>query len=257
MNVYQVNTKIMSIDEAKETGATSLFDEKYGETVRVVSMGEFSKELCGGTHIDNIGKIGLFKILSESGIAAGVRRIEAVTGDKALKFIGKKESLLKEIAYQLKATEGEILSKVQTLQAEIKLKEKEISELNLKLVSGAEEEILNNLIEIKGVKVAVKALKDVDGDSLRNLADKIKDKIKSGVVVLGSSQDGKVNFIAMASKDVLSKGVHCGKIIKDVAKIAGGGGGGRPDMAQAGGKNPQKLDEALNSVKNIMENLVK
>ncbi|SHH16462.1 alanine--tRNA ligase [Clostridium grantii] len=257
MNVYEVNTKVMSIEEAKESGATSLFDEKYGESVRVVSIGEFSKELCGGTHTDNIGKIGLFKIISESGIAAGIRRIEAVTGFKALEFVEKKENLLKEISYQVKATEGDVLSKIQTLQAEIKLKEKEISDLNLKLASGAEKEILDNLIDVKGVKVAIKALKDVDGDSLRNLADKIKDKIKSGVVVLGSTQDGKVNFIAMASKDVLDKGVHCGKIIKDVAKIAGGGGGGRPDMAQAGGKNPEKLDEALNSVKNIMENLVK
>ncbi|GAA0177002.1 alanine--tRNA ligase [Clostridium sediminicola] len=257
MNVHSIETQIMSIEEAKQSGATSLFDEKYGDTVRVVSMGDFSNELCGGTHIDNCGKIGLFKIISESGIAAGIRRIEAVTSEKALEYITNKELLLKNISTALKSSEKEILVKIKSIQNETKDKDKEINQLKAKLAGGAEDEILKEVVEINGVKVAVKALNDIDGDSLRNLADKIRDKIKSGVVVLGGKNENKVMFIAMATKDVLSKGVHCGKIIKEVAKIAGGGGGGRPDMAQAGGKKPEKLDEALNSVKNIMENLVK
>ncbi|ABK62120.1 MULTISPECIES: alanine--tRNA ligase [Clostridium] len=256
-SVWDVVTKEMTIEEAKNSGAMALFDEKYGDKVRVVKMGDFSTELCGGTHISNVGKIGLFKIVSESGIAAGTRRIEAVTGHKALEFIEHKSDLLRQIASMLKCSEKDIINRLNQQNAELKDKDKEISALKSKLASGSEDDILKNIKEVKGVKLAVAALKDVDGEALRNLGDKIKNKIESGVVVLGSEVEGKVQFIAMASKDVVSKGVHCGTIVREIAKIAGGGGGGRPDMAQAGGRLPEKLNDAINEVENIMENLVK
>ncbi|MCD3349549.1 alanine--tRNA ligase [Clostridium botulinum D/C] len=255
--VYEVETNEMTIEEARQSGAMALFDEKYGDKVRVVKMGNFSVELCGGTHISNIGKIGLFKIVSESGIAAGIRRIEAVTGAKALEFMKDKSNLLREVAEMLKCSEKDILNRLNQQNLELKEKEKEIVALKSKLASGSEDEILNNIKEIKGIKLAVTDLKDVDGEALRNLGDKIKNKLGSGVVVLGSEVEGKVQFMAMASKDVVSKGVHCGTIVREIAKIAGGGGGGRPDMAQAGGKLPEKLKEAMNAVENIMGNLVK
>lgn len=257
MKIQDVCTKTMTLEEARESGAVALFDEKYGDKVRVVSIGDFSTELCGGTHIKNSGKIGLFKILSESGIAAGIRRIEAVTGESALRFIDKKNQLLKEVSQTLKCSEKEILNKLTQQLNELKDKDKEIAILKAKLASGSEDEILKNIKEISGIKYTAAVLKDIDGDALRDLADKIKDKMGSGLVVLGSTSGEKVQFIAMATKDILAKGVHCGKIIKEIAKIAGGGGGGRPDMAQAGGKNPEKLDEAIKYVGKIMEDLVK
>lgn len=257
MKIEDVCTKTMTLEEARESGAVALFDEKYGDKVRVVSIGDFSTELCGGTHINNSGKIGLFKILSESGIAAGIRRIEAVTGESALRFIDKKNELLKEVSQTLKCSEKEILNKLTQQLNELKDKDKEIAILKAKLASGSEDEILKNIKEISGIKYTAAVLKDIDGDALRDLADKIKDKMGSGLVVLGSTSGEKVQFIAMATKDILAKGVHCGKIIKEIAKIAGGGGGGRPDMAQAGGKNPEKLDEAIKYVGKIMEDLVK
>ncbi len=257
MKIQDVCTKTMTLEEARESGAVALFDEKYGDKVRVVSIGDFSTELCGGTHINNSGKIGLFKILSESGIAAGIRRIEAVTGESALRFIDKKNEILKEVSQTLKCSEKEILNKLTQQLNELKDKDKEIAILKAKLASGSEDEILKNIKEISGIKYTAAVLKDIDGDALRDLADKIKDKMGSGLVVLGSTSGEKVQFIAMATKDILAKGVHCGKIIKEIAKIAGGGGGGRPDMAQAGGKNPEKLDEAIKYVGKIMEDLVK
>ncbi len=255
--VMNIDTQVMSIEEAKNSDAISLFDEKYGNSVRVVSIGDFSKELCGGTHIDNSGKIGLFKIISEAGIASGIRRIEAYTWKNALVHVKDKESIIKKAALSLKTNDKELVSRINYLQDELKEKEKEISRLNNKLASSKEDEILNSVEEIKGFKVARGSLNGVDGDTLRNLADKIKNKLNSGVVVLGSNYEGKAIFIAMASKDLVKQGVHCGKIVKEVAKIAGGGGGGRPDMAQAGGKNGNMVEEAINRIKNIMENISK
>jgi alanyl-tRNA synthetase len=257
MRVYSVDTKVMSIDEAKQSGAVALFDEKYGDNVRVVSVGEFSKELCGGTHAFNSGEIGLFKITSETGVAAGIRRIEAVTGFNAIRFVEEKSNLLKEVAETLKCTEKNIVSKLHSQASELKEKDKEISELKSKLTGSIEDDILNNAKEVNGVKLVAAALQEIDGDSLRNLADKLRDKISDGLVVLGSSTNDKVQFVAMASKNAVSKGIHCGKIIKEIAAIAGGGGGGRPDMAQAGGKNPEKLQEAINQVNIIVKDLVK
>lgn len=257
MEVANVETNLMTIEEAKESGATALFDEKYGDKVRVVAAGEFSKELCGGTHVSNVGEIGLFKIVAETGVAAGIRRIEAVTGMQAIKFMEDKQRLLREACAGLKCTEKDILKKISSQNAELKEKDKEISELKSKLTSGAEDDILNSAKDINGVKAVAYALEDVDGNALRDLADKIRNKMGSGVVVLVSKMNDKVNLVAMSTKDVLDKGVHCGKIIKEVAAVVGGGGGGRPDMAQAGGKNPEKINEAVENAYEIIEKLVK
>ena len=257
MEVANVETNLMTIEEAKQSGATALFDEKYGDKVRVVAAGEFSKELCGGTHVSNVGEIGLFKIVAETGVAAGIRRIEAVTGIQAIKFMEDKQRLLRDACAGLKCTEKDILKKISSQNAEIKEKDKEIAELKSKLTSGAEDDILNSAKDINGVKAVAYALEDVDGNALRDLADKIRSKIGSGVVVLISKMNDKVNLVAMSTKDVLSKGVHCGKIIKEVAAVVGGGGGGRPDMAQAGGKNPEKINEAVENAYEIIEKLVK
>ena len=257
MEVANVETNLMTIEEAKQSGATALFDEKYGDKVRVVAAGEFSKELCGGTHVSNVGEIGLFKIVAETGVAAGIRRIEAVTGIQAIKFMEDKQRLLREACAGLKCTEKDILKKISSQNAELKEKDKEIAELKSKLTSGAEDDILNSAKDINGVKTVAYALEDVDGNALRDLADKIRNKMGSGVVVLVSKMNDKVNLVAMSTKDVLDKGVHCGKIIKEVAAVVGGGGGGRPDMAQAGGKNPEKINEAVENAYEIIEKLVK
>ncbi|GIM27919.1 alanine--tRNA ligase [Clostridium polyendosporum] len=257
MEVYQVVTDVMSIDEAKNSGAVALFDDKYNEEVRVVSIGEFSKELCGGTHIKNSGQIGLFKIISESGVAAGIRRIEALTGFNAIKFVENKNTVLKEAASALKCNEKDVLRKITAQALEVKDKEKEISELKAKLLQGAENDIINNSKDVKGVQVVTASLKDIDANGLRDLADKVRNKLNVGVVVLGSVAGDKVNLVAMATKSALEKGIHCGKIIKEVAAITGGGGGGRPDMAQAGGKDASKLSDALSKSYEIVETLVK
>ncbi|MBD7914159.1 alanine--tRNA ligase [Clostridium sp. Sa3CUN1] len=257
MEVFNVNTNLMTLDEAKESGAMALFDDKYGDKVRVVSVGEFSKELCGGTHVRNSGEIGLFKIISEAGVAAGIRRIEAVTGINAIKYMEEKQRLLKEACNALKCNEKDVLKKISSQNAEIKEKEKEIAELKSKLTSGVEDDIINSAKEINGVKVVAYSVDGIDGNALRDLGDKVRNKLSSGVVVLFSNVAGKVNLIAMSTKDVLDKGVHCGKIIKEVASIVGGGGGGRPDMAQAGGKNPQNIKDAIEKTYSVVEYLVK
>jgi alanyl-tRNA synthetase len=257
VKVFSVQTDVMTIDEAKQSGAVALFDEKYKEDVRVVSVGEFSKELCGGTHVRNSGELGLFKILSEAGVAAGVRRIEAASGLNALKFIDEKNSILKDAAASLKCSEKDILNRIHSQITELKEKEKEIIELKRKLTGSVEEELLSNAKEVKGIKLVTGVLKDIDGDSLRDLADKLRDKIVDGVVVLGSSYQGKVQLVAMASKNAVSNGAHCGKVVKEIAAITGGGGGGRPDMAQAGGKLPEKLEEAISKAEYILDTLVK
>ncbi|MGL4772672.1 MAG: alanine--tRNA ligase [Clostridium sp.] len=257
MEVFEVETNLMTIAEAKAKGAMALFDDKYGDKVRVVEVGEFSKELCGGTHVNNSGEIGLFKIVSEAGVAAGVRRIEAFTGLNAIKFLEEKQALLKEACGALKCNEKDIINKISSQNNELKEKDKQISELKSKLTSGAEDEILNSKTVINGVNVISYAVEDVDGNALRELCDKMRSKLGSGVVVLASSQGEKVNLVAMATKDVVSNGIHCGNIIRECAKVVGGGGGGRPDMAQAGGKLPQNVDAAIQKSKEIIENSVK
>ncbi|WP_252230403.1 alanine--tRNA ligase [Clostridium sp. ZBS15] len=257
MSVTPVNTTEMDLQEAKNSGAVGIFDDKYAEKVRVVCAGEYSKELCGGTHIDNTGKIGLFKIISENGIAAGTRRIEAVTGMEAYKLVNEKAELLKQISGKLKCSEKEITSKLDQQSKEMKEKEKEITNLKSKFASMEINDIINSAKDVKGINVVTYGLKDVDGEALRGLCEKVRDKVNNSLTLLTSSIDGKVVICAMADKEAVSKGAHCGKVIKEAATILGGGGGGRPDMAQAGGKLPEKISEALDSVYKIVETLVK
>lgn len=257
METFNVETNLMTLEEAKAKGAMALFDDKYGDKVRVVEVSDYSKELCGGTHVKNSGQIGLFKIIGESGVAAGIRRMEAVTGFTAIKYVEDKQNTLKKACASLKCNEKDILNKISSQASEIKEKEKEISELKAKLTSGAEDDILNSAKEINGINVIAYALEDVDGNALRDLGDKIRNKADKSVVVLISKANDKVNLVAMATKDAVACGIHCGKIIKEVAQVVGGGGGGRPDMAQAGGKLPEKVNEAVEKTYSVVESLVK
>ena len=249
---YDVNTDEMSIDEARNRGAMALFGEKYGEVVRVVDMGGYSIELCGGAHLKNTAQVGSFKILSENGVAAGVRRIEAVTGKEALKHYQAQEDETKEICRLVKSTPDKLLSRLEQLLAEQKETAKELEKLKAKMAGGAADEMLNSKVEIGGVAVLAAEVKDMDGNALRTMGDQLKQKLGSGVVVLASGKDGKVNLMAMATDDVVKKGVHAGNIIKAAAAVCGGGGGGRPNMAQAGGKDASKIADALEKAKAVV-----
>jgi alanyl-tRNA synthetase len=257
LKAHMVETLEMTLEEAKECGAVALFEDKYKDNVRVVSAGEFSKELCGGTHASNTGELGLFKILSEAGVAAGIRRIEAVTGMNTFNYLNEKEELISELENTLKCAEKDIIHKIQLQGVELKEKDKEILSLKSKISMGYEDEIIQSVQEIKGVKIYSGVLEDVDGEALRELADRIRNKVQTGLVVLGSSVEGKVQFVAMADKETVKKGVHCGKIVKEVAEVTGGGGGGRPDMAQAGGKDPGKLQAAMDILFLTVDKLIK
>ena len=246
---YDVHTDEMSIDEARNRGAMALFGEKYGEVVRVVDMGGYSIELCGGAHLKNTAQVGSFKILSENGVAAGVRRIEAVTGKEALKHYQAQEDEIKEICRLVKSTPDKLLARLEQLLAEQKETAKELEKLKAKMAGGAADEMLNSKVEIGGVAVLAAEVKDMDGNALRTMGDQLKQKLGSGVVVLASGKDGKVNLMAMATDDVVKKGVHAGNIIKAAAAVCGGGGGGRPNMAQAGGKDASKIEDALEKAK--------
>lgn len=252
-----VVTDVMSIDEAKKTGAMALFGEKYGDSVRVVSMGDFSKELCGGTHVSNTSDISLFKIVSESGVAANVRRIEAITSDAVIEYYKNIEKLLYASAKTAKAEPEKLADKIASLLDEIKSLNSENEKLKDKLAKGSLGDVLNDVKEVKGVKYLAVSVDGVDMNGLRNLGDELKDKLKEGVVVLASCTDGKVSLMATATKGALDKGVHAGNLIKEIAPVVGGGGGGRPNMAQAGGKNPEGIASALEKVPNILENQIK
>lgn len=256
-SVTPVVTKVMDLQEAKNSGAIGIFDDKYSDKVRVVMAGEYSKELCGGTHIDNTGKIGLFKIISESGIAAGTRRIEAVIGKEAYKLVNEKKDLIKEISSKLRCSEKELLAKLDQQVKELKDKDKEIGALKAKFASMGLDDIIASAKNIKDINVIAYELSDVDGDALREVCEKVRDKAPNSVVVLMSAKDGKAIICAMATKDAVAKGAHCGKIIKEVSAVLGGGGGGRPDMAQAGGKSPEKIKEAIEVAYKMVESLAK
>ncbi|WP_024831425.1 alanine--tRNA ligase [Ruminiclostridium josui] len=257
LSSMEVDIREMPIDEAKKLGAMALFGEKYGDTVRVVKVEDYSIELCGGTHLKNTSQAGLVKILGESGVAAGVRRLEALTGEAAIRYYRERENLLNEVAQALKATPQDSIKKVESLGQELKNAEKEIEQLRNKLVSGEAESVLANAVEVKGIKVVTARFDTMDMEGLRNTGDMLKSKLGSGVVVLGSGYGDKVSFVVTATKDVVAKGIHSGNIIKEVAKTAGGGGGGRPDMAQAGGKDLSKIDEALKIAVSIVETQIK
>ena len=240
-----VVTQEMSLDEAKKTGAMALFGEKYGEKVRVVKMGDFSTELCGGTHVAHTGTIHAFKILSEAGIAAGVRRIEALTGDGLMRYYENLEQELVEAAKTAKTTPADLKNKIESMLEEIKALHAENDKLKSKLANESLGDVMDQVRDVNGVKVLAAKVTDVDMNGLRTLGDQLKDKLGEGVIVLASVQGDKVNLMVTATDEAQKKGAHAGNLIKAIAGLVGGGGGGRPNMAQAGGKNPAGVDAAL------------
>jgi alanyl-tRNA synthetase len=256
LNNIEVVKQEMSFNDAKKKGAMAFFSEKYGDRVRVIDVPGFSIELCGGTHVNRTGDIGLFKVLSESSVASGVRRIEAVTGEGSIAKVNQEEETLKEIASLLKTTDTELKNKVLALLDEMKGKEKELSSLKSKLAGSLVEEVLGTKKDVKGVSVVVARTDELDPEGMRQLVDTLKSKLGSGVIVLGSGKPDQVAFVAGVTKDLTGK-IKAGDIVKEVAKVTGGGGGGRPDMAQAGGKDASKVDEALGLVAGLVEKKIK
>ena len=248
-----VVTEEMGIEDAKKKGAMALFGEKYGESVRVVSMGDFSMELCGGTHVQSTGDIAFFKILSESGVAAGVRRIEALTGANVMAYYKAMEENFLNAVNAAKATPATLVDKIQHMQAEAKAMSSEIESLKSKAAKDALGDVMNQVVEVKGVKLLATKVPGVDINGLRDLGDQLKAKLGEGVIVLISDADGKVNMVAMATDDAMAKGAHAGNLIKGIAALVGGGGGGRPNMAQAGGKNPAGIDAAIAEATKVLE----
>lgn len=252
-----VVTQVMNVEEAKKSGAMALFGEKYADDVRVVSMGDFSKELCGGTHVANTGVITTFKIVSEAGTAAGVRRIEALTGDGVFAYYKEMEEELLEAAKLVKATPATLLDKLNHMTAEAKAMQSEIDSLKSKLAKDALGDVMDQVVEVKGIKLLAAKLADVDMNGLRDLGDQLKEKLGEGVIVLTSVTDGKVSLLAMATDQACKQGAHAGNLIKGIAALVGGGGGGRPNMAQAGGKNPAGVDDAIAKVREVLESQIK
>jgi alanyl-tRNA synthetase len=249
---HAVETRVMTIDDAMKSGATALFGEKYGDTVRVVGMGDFSTELCGGTHVQRTGDIGLFKIVSEGGVAAGVRRIEAVTGAGALVYVCELEEKLDAVAELVRGSRDDTARKVEQLQARLKQLEKEIDQLRGKLARGESTDLAGQAKVVKGIKVVAARLDGVDAKGLREAVDGLKDKLAPAAIVLAAVADNKVTLIAGVTKDATAK-VPAGELVNHVATQVGGKGGGRPDMAQAGGNDPTRLEAALASVAGWVE----
>jgi alanyl-tRNA synthetase len=257
-----VNKKIMealsidiietTYDDARSLGAVALFGEKYGDIVRVVKMGDYSIELCGGTHLSNTGQAGLFKIISETGIAAGVRRIEAVTGSGAIQWVKQQNELINQVSEVLKTNPTGVIQKAKGIMEQVKEYEHEIQILKRQLMQGTVDMLMSDRKSINGIQFITGNVERQDMNTLRDTADILRNKLKSGVVVLASEYQGKVNMIAAATKDMIGKGIHSGNLIREVAKVTGGGGGGRPDMAQAGGKDPLKISQALDKVEVIL-----
>ena len=248
-----VSTQEMTMEEARKTGAMALFGEKYGDVVRVVQMGDFSVELCGGTHVSNTRDISVIKIVSESGIAANTRRIEALTGNAVYAYYAGMEKQLQEAAKQAKTSPEELVKKIASLQEEIKKLHSENEKLKNKLATDSMGDVMEQVQEIKGVKVLAYSVPEVDMNGLRSLGDQLKEKLGEGVIVLASAVSGKVSLVAMATDGAMKQGAHAGNLIKEIASLVGGGGGGRPNMAQAGGKNPAGIDAAIAKVSEILE----
>ena len=254
----EVKTEEMSMEDAKKTGAMALFDEKYGEKVRVVSMGDFSVELCGGTHVKNTSTIGMFKIVSETGISAGVRRIEALTSKGVLKYYSEVEKELHDAAKAAKSDTAGLVKKIETMQEEIKKLQSDNESLKSRLASSSLGEIDNQVMEVSGVKFLAVRVDGVDMNGLRTLGDQLKNKIGEGVVLVASAEgDSKVNLLAMVTEDAQKKGAHAGNLIKAVAAVTGGGSGGRPNMAQAGGKKPEAIEDAFKEAKTVLAGQIK
>ena len=257
LRAMEVDISEKSIDEAKAMGAMALFGEKYGDVVRVVKMGDYSTELCGGCHVGNTSHVGLFKILSEGGVASGIRRIEAVTGTSVLEMLRNAENEIAVICDILKTTPSAVVSKAEGYVETVKGLQKEIEGLKSKLAGGSIDDIIKNAVEISGTKLIAARLDEFDMAGLMTVSDKIKDKVSDGVAVLATAKDGKINFVVMATKDAVAKGANAGAIIKQVAQIAGGNGGGKPDMAKAGGKDISKVDEAVKAAEEIVKSMIK
>lgn len=252
-----IKCDIMNMKEAKEKGATALFGEKYGDEVRVVSMGDYSTELCGGTHLTNTSQVGMFKILSEGGVAAGVRRIEAITGKAVYEYLKERDGIISEVCVSLKSKEDNLIQRISSLLEENKNLSKELHDMKAKMSLQSADSIFDSKVEVNGVNLITNKFEGMDMDTLRETADNLRDKLGSGVVVLANVVDDKVNFVVTATKDVLDKGIHSGNIVREVAKIAGGKGGGRPNMAQAGASDVSKVDQALSYASEVIKTQVK
>lgn len=243
----------MTLEEAKKTGAMALFGEKYGEKVRVVKMGDFSVELCGGTHVENTGSITAFKIISENGVAAGIRRIEALTGNGVFAYYKKLEQIVMEASRIVRSEPEQLSEKISHLQGEIKTLQHENEALKSRAAKEALGNVMDQVKEVKGVKLLAAKVAGVDMNGLRDLGDQLKDKLGEGVIVLFSEKEGKVNMVAMATEAAMKQGAHAGNLIKGIAGLVGGGGGGRPGMAQAGGKNPAGIEAAILKAESVLE----
>lgn len=257
LEAYTINCENMNINEAKEKGAMALFGEKYGNDVRVVSMGDYSIELCGGTHLTNTSQIGMFKILSEGGVAAGVRRIEAITGRAVYNYLKEKEELISNVCSNLKVKEDTLALRVTSLLEENKNLGKELHDVKTKMSLQSMDSVLDSKIDANGVDLVCSKFEGMDMNTLKEVADSLRDKLVSGVVILANVADGKINFVVTATKDVVEKGIHCGNIVKEISSIAGGKGGGRPNMAQAGAPDVLKVDDALNAASEVVKSQVK
>ncbi|EEG76152.1 alanine--tRNA ligase [Dethiobacter alkaliphilus] len=249
-----VSVTLASLDEAKDMGATALFDEKYGDAVRIVRVGDYSMELCGGTHVQSAGEIGLLKIVSEAGIGAGMRRIEALTGAAAYRWFAQRNQLLEQCAAQLKSSPEQLPERISGLQAEFKDLQREYQRLQLKLAGMEVDGLLSEVSQKSGVPVLSARVSAGNMETLREMADRLKNKLGSGIIILGAAAEGKVLLVGAVTNDLVKAGYHAGKLVGEVAKLTGGGGGGRPDMAQAGGKDPDKLESALEKVDSLVEN---
>ncbi|KAB3537336.1 alanine--tRNA ligase [Alkaliphilus pronyensis] len=256
MEALKVKVFQDTLQEAKKQGAEALFGEKYGDLVRVVKTGDYSTELCGGTHVNNTSEIGLFVLISEGGIAAGVRRIEAITGKEAYKYFKEQQNTLNTVSELIKAQQGQVLNRIEALVNDLREKDREISKLKDQLANSSIDEILSNSIVINDKTIFINNVGDASMDDLRKLTDSLKERLESGVIILSAVKDGKVSFVASVTKDLISKGIKAGNLVKEAAKITGGGGGGRPDMAQAGGKDTSKVNEALATVKKLLQELL-
>lgn len=257
LDALQINCEIMNIKDAKEKGAMALFGEKYGNEVRVVSMGDYSVELCGGTHLNNTSQVGLFKILSEGGVAAGVRRIEAITGKAVYEYLTNKDAVISDVCAALKTKEDNLVQRAHTLVEENKSLAKELQDAKTKLNLQSVDALLDSKIDVSGISLLCAKFEGIDMNSLKETADSLRDKVGSGVVVLSNVVDNKVNFVVTATNDVIAKGIHSGNIVREVAKIANGKGGGRPNMAQAGATDVSKVDEALSYASEVIKSQVK
>ncbi|MBA7634940.1 Alanine--tRNA ligase [subsurface metagenome] len=250
-----MKTKVTTLEEGLEEGAVAIFEEKYGEKVRMITIGDFSKELCGGVHVHSTSQIGLFKITAESSVAAGMRRIEALTGEEALKNTQETEELMIDVQTALSSSRTGLLTQVEKLKESVKAKEREIKAMRQKIAKHELEEKEEKVKKIKGISVLVQTVKDLNNTELRELADSLKQKIGSGVVILGSVSGKKVFLVIAVTKDLTDR-LKADELVQEIAPIIGGGGGGRPDFAQAGGTQPEKLDQVLKQSRKIIEKMI-